>query len=90
MVLNNGFHRMYTLGDMGVKYASVVVQKIANPELEPPPTVAGFLKEYLIGNPRPVLMKDFFDKELVRIIHRKSRMPSVQVAWSAQQSVVPI
>jgi len=33
MVLNNGFHRMYTLGGMGVKYASVVVQKISNPEL---------------------------------------------------------
>jgi len=59
-----------TLGDMGVKYASVVVQKIANPKLEPPPTVAGFPKEYLIENPRPVLMKDFFDEELVRIIHR--------------------
>ena len=90
MVLNNGFHRMYTLGGMGVKYASVVAQKISNPSFEPPPTVAGFPKEYLIGNPRPVLMKDFFDEELVRTIHRKPRMPSVQVVWSAQQSVVPI
>lgn len=70
MVLNNGFHRMYTLGDMGVKYAPVVAQKIANPELEPLPTVGRLPKEYLIENPRPVLMKDFFDKELVRTIHR--------------------
>ena len=32
-----------------------------NPQLEFPPHAAGLTKEYLLGVPRPVVMKDFFE-----------------------------
>jgi len=89
-ILNNGFHRMYTLLEMGVEFAPLVVQKIINPDLELPPQVAGLPKEYLVGHPRPVLMKDFFDRKLVRIIHKKPRIKNVQIGWNSQQSFVPV
>lgn len=90
MILNNGFHRMYCLADMGVKYAPLVVQKVANPDLELQPVIAGLPKDYLIGHPRPVLVKDFLDKNLIKIIHTKPRMTNVQIGWNFQQSAVPI
>jgi hypothetical protein len=90
IILNNGFHRVYTLLDMGVKLAPLVIQKITNPGLELPPQIAGLPSDYLVDHARPVLMKDFFDTELVRVIHKKPRIKSVQVAWNSGQSFVPI
>ncbi|VVB59320.1 Uncharacterised protein [uncultured archaeon] len=90
MILNNGFHRMYALLDMGIKYAPLVIQKIAHPELEIAPEIIGVPREYLVRHPRPVMMKDFFDKMLVRVIHRKPAIKEVRISWNAQQSSVPI
>ena len=50
---------MFTLGEIGIKYAPVVVQKITSPDLEFPAVVAGLPKDYLIKHSRPVIMKDF-------------------------------
>ena len=66
------------------------LRKYLTPSFELPPSVAGFPKEYLIGNPRPVLMKDFFDEELVRTIHRKPRSQASKWYGVLRQSVVPI
>ncbi len=90
IIVNNGFHRMYALGALGIEYAPVVVQKVTNHELEVPDAIAGLPKDYLINNPRPVLMKDFFDSKLVRVIHKKPRMRNVQLVWNVQQTDVPV
>jgi hypothetical protein len=90
MVLNNGFHRIYTLESVGIKNAPMLVQIVNNPDLEFPQQVAGLPKDYLVENPRPVLMKDFVDERLVRTIRVKPRIMNVQVAWNSQQSFVPI
>ena len=39
-----------------------MIQHVGNPQLEFPPQVAGLPKEYLLGVPRPVVMKDFFEE----------------------------
>jgi hypothetical protein len=49
IVLNNGFHRVYTLRRLGVKEIPVVVQHVSNPQLEFPPQVGGLPKEYLLA-----------------------------------------
>jgi hypothetical protein len=90
MVLNNGFHRMFTLGEIGIKYAPVVVQKITSPDLEFPAAVAGLPKDYLIKHPRPVIMKDFFDPKLVKVIHKKPTHTGVQISWNVNQSPIPM
>jgi hypothetical protein len=90
LVLNNGFHRMFALESMGVKNAPILVQRVENPDLEFPAQVAGLPKDYLLENPRPVLMRDFVDTALIRTIHVKPRMMNIQIAWNSQQSFVPI
>jgi hypothetical protein len=90
MVLNNGFHRMFTLGEIGIKYAPVVVQKITSPDLEFPSSLLGLPKDYLIKHPRPVIMRDFFDPNLVKVIHKKPTIMGVQISWNVNQSPFPI
>jgi len=90
MILNNGFHRMYALGKIGIKHAPVVIQKITAPDLEFPPNVAGLPKEYLLNHKRPVIMRDFFDSKLVKIIHKKPTITGLQLSWNFNQAPVPI
>jgi len=90
IILNNGFHRMFTLADMGIQYAPVLIQKISNPDLEFPPHISGLPKDYLIDNPRPVIMKDFVDKTLFTVISKKPTMKNLQIAWNAQETSTPI
>jgi len=89
-VLSNGFHRAYALGDLGVEYIPVFVQKITNPELEVPPIVANLPREYVLEDPRPALMKDFFNTKLVRTLRFKPMNKIVQVQWVANQFSLPI
>jgi hypothetical protein len=76
-LLNNGFHRAYTLRSMGITHIPMVVQTCMNPALEIPPIVAGLPKEYLLGTPRPVLMKDFFEPQFVIGLQVRKRMRAV-------------
>ena len=89
VVLNNGFHRMFALRQLGVTYAPVVVQQITHPELELPQHVAELPREYLVGNPRPALVKDFLDKRLTCEITQRSFLKAVQVGWGINESLVP-
>jgi len=43
IVLNNGFHRAYALRSVGVTHIPIVVQHVANPQLEVPPSSPTFL-----------------------------------------------
>ena len=90
LILNNGFHRMYALRELGIRHAPLLIQKVESEELEFPPMVAGLPKDYLLDDPRPVLIKDFFDKKLVRVIHKKPRLKNVQIQWNVGQTFVPI
>ncbi len=81
---------MYALRDLGISHAPLLVQKVESEELEFSPVVAGLPKDYLLDNPRPVLIKDFFDDKLVRVIHKKPRLKNVQIQWNVGQTFVPI
>lgn len=90
IVLNNGFHRAYTLRSMGVTHAPLVVQHVANPQLEVPPVIADLPREYLLGAPRPALIMDFFNPNLATQFKVKARNKVVQVQWAANQFALPI
>lgn len=90
LILNNGFHRVYTLRKMGIKKIPVVVQNIGNPDLEMAPAILGLSKEYLLKHPRPVLVKDFFEDKLTTILKMKNTVRSVRVQWGIDQGDMAI
>jgi len=89
VVLNNGFHRVVALKKRGVSRIPVVVQQATNPDIEFPGQVLGLSKQYLLNNPRPVLVKDFFDDQLTVELRLKPRMKTLKVAWGEEAGVVP-
>lgn len=89
IVLNNGFHRVFSLRSLGVEQIPVVVQHVQNFQLEFPPAVAGLPREYLLGAPRPVLIKDFFEPDFAITIRVQERLRVITVAVSHNQHDVP-
>ncbi len=89
LILNNGFHRVYALRTRGVTEIPVVLQEVRNPQLEFPPNVAGIPKEYLLGHPRPVLMRDFFESDFAITLQVRERMKIVTVGVAVGQHDVP-
>lgn len=89
VVLNNGFHRVYALRSLGVTEIPVVVQQARNVQLEFPPAVAGLPKEYLLGAPRPVLIKDFFEPDFAITLEVRERVKMVTVGVGLSQHEVP-
>jgi hypothetical protein len=90
VVLNNGFHRVYALRSMGVTQIPVVIQHANNPQLEFPAQVAGLPREYLLGAPRPVTMKDFFEPGFAITLKVRDRRRAVTFAIAPHQHDVPV
>jgi hypothetical protein len=90
LILNNGFHRAYALRSAGISEAYLVVQNVGDPQLEFPQNLVGLPREYLLNNPRPALLKDFFNSALVEEFRTTVGVKSIQVAWDANQTMVPI
>jgi len=90
LILNNGFHRTFALRNSGITHMPVVVQHAANPDIEFPDQILGLSRAYLLQNPRPVLVKDFFDDALTVELRFKPRVKTVKVAWGSEDSIVPI
>jgi len=89
LILNNGFHRTFALRSAGVTHMPVVVQHAANPDIEFPDQILGLSRAYLLHNPRPVLVRDFFDDALTVELKLKPRVKTVRVAWGNEDSIVP-
>ncbi len=89
LILNNGFHRVYTLYKKGIKRIPVVVQKVGNVAIDFPAHLIA-QKEYLLGHPRPVVVKDFFNSSLVREFKQKKLTRIVTVNFGAQPSDIDV
>jgi hypothetical protein len=89
LVLANGFHRVVALRSEGITQAPIVVRRVANPEIEFPEQFLGLSRAYLLQQPRPVLVKDFFDTTLTVELKLKPRRRMVKVSWGHEDGVVP-
>jgi hypothetical protein len=89
LVLNNGFHRVYALRRLGVTHIPVVIQEVRNAQLEFPPQVAQLPREYLLGAPRPSLMKDLFEQEFTVTLRVLDRIKIVSMGIGLNQHEVP-
>ena len=71
VILTNGFHRAYALRSKGIKKIPLLLKKIGNADLDFPSEIQGLKKDYLLKHPRPIMVKDFFNDDLVRVFKRK-------------------
>lgn len=85
LILSNGFHRAYALRRKGIKKIPLLIKKIGNADLEFPDEVKGLKKDYLLKHPRPILIKDFFNDDLVRIFKRKQATTVLNVNWNSDK-----
>ncbi len=85
LILSNGFHRAYALRRKGIKKIPLLIKKIGNADLEFPDEVKGLKKDYLLKHPRPILIKDFFNDDLVRIFKRKQATTVLNINWNSDK-----
>jgi hypothetical protein len=88
-ILGNGFHRVVALRTEGITKIPIVVQNVSNPEIEFPEQFLGLPRAYLLNNPRPVLVKDFFDEALTVELRLKPRRKMLKITWVQEDSVIP-
>ncbi len=90
MVLNNGFHRVYALRQMGVTHIPVIVQKVINPSLDIPSIYGRNLKEYMFNAERLPLIKEYFDDELTITLKTKIKRKAIKITLHVDEFTVPM
>lgn len=91
LVLNNGFHRAYTLRALGVTHVPCVVQRLSGrSELEQVGRAAIRRDaDIFFDQARPPVMKDFFDPALCRKVMRPRKTRQVRVTFTVEELDVP-
>lgn len=89
IILNNGFHRLYTLKILGIEYAPVVLQKVHYPELEFPQIFKNLPRDYLLSHPRPAMIRGFLNEERIIKLKMKNMVSNIRVSWNIDQFYAP-
>lgn len=84
------FTEFFALRSMGFKEVPVLISEISNVHLEIPDILLGLPKEYLAYEPRPVLMKDFFEQDFSVIVNIQKRQRVIQMNTAANVFDVPL
>lgn len=86
MVLSNGLHRLYALRSAGITHAPALV--INNPiQIE----LSKYLQfDLIMNNPRPPMMKDFFNPELTTEVNLKPRKRALKISIQQELIEVPL
>jgi hypothetical protein len=90
LILGNGFHRVVAMRAEGITRIPVVVQHVAQPEIEFPDQYLGLTRAYLVEDPRPVMIKDFFDDALTIELRLAPRRKTLKISWVTEESVIPV
>jgi hypothetical protein len=91
LILNNGSHRAYALREMGITRVPCIVQHVSSREelnvLACTAVTDGanfFLKE-----PRPMMLKDYFDPRLRKIVNVHRRTRQITVKFDVDDGFIP-
>jgi len=90
VILKNGFHRAYALRKKGIKKIPLLLKKIGNVDLDFPSEIQGLKKDYLLKQPRPILVKDFFNEDLVRVFKRKKNTTILNIKWNSEKTSIDL
>ncbi len=91
LVLNNGSHRAFALRDMGITHVPCVIQRVGSRE-ELEVVAAGALRrdpDLFLRDPRPPVLKDYFDPRLRRVVRVDRSVRNVRVHYSVETFDVP-
>jgi len=91
LVLNNGSHRAFALRDLGVTHVPCIVQRISRrDELEvvAPGDLSTKPDQYL-REPRPPLLKDYFDPALRSILRVPRRHRQLKIMFAVESVDIP-
>ena len=91
LILHNGSHRVYALRDLGITHAPCVIQHIySREELNVVASSAVTERpDVFVRQPRPPLLKDYFDPSLRKIIPVIRRLRQVTVKFQVDEAYVP-
>jgi hypothetical protein len=91
LILNNGSHRAYALREMGITHVPCIVQHVSSrDQLE----LLGSSKvrrdpDLYLKQPRPSMLKDYFDPRLRRVTSTRRRVREIRVRFSISEHFVP-
>jgi len=85
IILENGFHRAYFLEKHGVKKIPMLL--IKRSESEFPDQLREFKKDYLLHDPRPILMKDFLNNDLIKEFSQKETRTILKLTWDSDRII---
>lgn len=91
LILNNGSHRTYALRELGVTHVPCIIQHtslrdqldvVAASEVADHP-------DYFLKNPRPSMMKDYFNPQLRKVMPIHRRLRQITVKFEINEANVP-
>ncbi len=91
LILNNGSHRAYALREMGIKHVPCIVQHVSSREEL---SVLGCTAvtdapSFYLQEPRPMMLKDYFDPRLSKVMPVHRRVRQVTVKFEVDEGFVP-
>ena len=91
MILNNGSHRAYALRSMGFTHAPCIVQQVTSKDELDIVATHEFLQNPIafVEAPRPAMLKDYFDPELIKILPVQRKRRQVKISYSVEIMDVP-
>jgi len=91
MVLNNGSHRAYALRSMGITHVPCIVQAVTSKDELDIVAMAEFLQNpaAFIEAPRPAMLKDYFDRELIKILPVQRKRRQIKISYTIETMDVP-
>ena len=91
MVLNNGSHRAYALRSLGITHAPCIVQQVTSKDELDIVATAEFLQNpaAFIEAPRPAMLKDYFDSELIKILPVQRKTRQIKISYTVETIDVP-
>jgi hypothetical protein len=91
LILNNGSHRVYALRSMGITHVPCIVQHArSRAELDVlASTAVTESPNFFLQDPRPMMVKDYFDSRLYKVVRAHRRLRQVTVKFDVDVALVP-
>ena len=91
LVLNNGFHRVYALRELGATHVPCAILKLESLEELSVVAATDLARDpqAFLEAPRPPLLRDYFDPRVCRVVWLPARSRQVQVQFSIRVVDMP-
>lgn len=91
LILHNGSHRAYTLRELGITHAPCIIQHVySREELNLiASTAVAERPDVFVKQPRPPMLKDYFEPKLRKVVPVIRRLRQVTVKFETDEAYVP-